>query len=102
MSEILHIALRDGFAGERVVVRVAGETVFDRSDVLTDMRKSRAAAFELPLTQVPVEVEVSLPERDGDESARLRVEELRSTWVGVDARGGEVRLTVSSRPFGYL
>jgi hypothetical protein len=98
---VLHLHLRDGFAGERVVVRAGDRVLLDEPDVRTRPQIGRALVREVEVPDGPVALHVALP---GRALARtLTVEAARTPYVGVTAApDGTLALTAAAETFGYV
>jgi hypothetical protein len=97
----LHVALREGFAGEEVVVSVDGREVF-RDRVTTRLQIGLASSFDLDVAEGDREVAVDI---GGSEAGGPRtVPVAGQTWVGVSLIRDRAELdwTVSDEPFGYV
>lgn len=99
-TQVLHIALQDGFDDEPVIVRVGGAEVLRREDVRTDPRIGVAYAFDVPMPQGGATVDVELPRRGVLGSTRL--ESGAASHLGVSVRNGAVHFRASPAPFGYV
>ena len=99
-AQVLHIALQDGFDNEPVVVLINGEEVLRREEVRTDPRIGVAYAFEVPLPEAPVTVEVQLPRRQVSDSVQL--EAGGPLHLGVSYQDGALQFKTSAVPFGYV
>jgi hypothetical protein len=99
-AHVMHIALHDGFAGETVVVKVDGREVYRRGGVKTDLRISRADAFDVETTTPFAEVEIAI--EPGGPRAAIRLDLGATSYLAVDLKGGTLRLTPSREPFHYM
>jgi hypothetical protein len=99
-SAMLHVALQEGFDHDRIELRLNGASIYERTDVTTDLRIGRADAVEVPMGAGPMRLSVSLPDRDIAGSIEVRGG--GATYVGVSLDGEAVQFTVSDQPFGYL
>lgn len=99
-NQTLTIALQDGFTDDAVTVRVDGETVIDRASVRTDQRIGLAYAEDVPAAGGVVTVEARVPARDLRATADV---DLRTgAHVGISVLDGELVITTSATPFGYV
>ena len=95
----LHIALRDGFSGQAVAVRIAGREVYRREGVKTDLRISRADEADAEAPEGPVTVEVEA----GGRKAAVQIDAGRTPHLWVDRRDeGALDLRPSAEPAGFL
>ena len=100
MQYTLHIALHDGFTGQAVTVTIDGREVWRRDDIRTDLRISRAAAFDIETAQPAVTVGVAV--EPGSLHATLQVNVAATPYVAVDVQDGALRIKPSAEPFHYL
>jgi len=100
IAPLLHVALQEGFESVLVEVRINGEEVYRREKVLTDIRIGLADAFEIPMPERPVMVQVTMPSVGAMDS--LRVDLDGNVYLGVSYLKGTLRFKVSGQPFGYL
>ena len=96
----MHIALHDGFAGTTVVVKVDGREVYRRAGVKTDLRISRADAFDVKAAAPFAEVEIAI--EPGGPRAAIRLDLGATPYLAVDLKEGALRLTPSREPFHYM
>lgn len=96
----MHIALHDGFAGQTVAVAIDGHEVYRRTNLHTDLRISRADAFDTAVTQRVVNLSVSV--EPGGLKLTLPVDTVATPYVAVDVVDGVLRLRPSDEPFHYL
>ena len=97
---LLHVALQDGFEGDRVIVRVNGREVFNKSNVRTRYQISFADSCELDVDEGSVNVEILLPVKNLQQTVALPV--AGPTYVGISRREDRIESRVSQEPFGYL
>jgi hypothetical protein len=95
----LVIDLQEGFANDRVEVRVDDRQVFAKDGVTTDPRISRADGARLQ-TKGPLEVRVNVLSRGLSRALHLDVS--ADVWVGVSIVGAELELRTADRPFFYM
>jgi len=98
---LLHVAFKDGFDNDEVVVRVNGAEVFRRAGVSTKNQISYADAFETDVAAGRTDVDVEVVTKRQHASIPLPIREATYVGVSLDLNG---RLTheVSAQPFGYL
>lgn len=96
----MHIALHDGFTGQTVTVMVDGRQVYRRADVRTDLRISRADAFDTGAAGPTAEVEVTV--EPGGMAAATRLDPTATPYLAIDLRGGTIHFTRSATPFFYM
>jgi hypothetical protein len=99
-NQTLTIALQDGFEGEAVTVRVGGETVIDETSVRTDQRIGLAHAVDVPHPDAVATLEVRVPGRDL--RTTTDVDARTTPFVGISVLDGELVVTTSATPFGYV
>lgn len=97
----LHIALREGFAGEEVAVSVDGREVF-RDRVTTRLQVGLASSFDLDVAEGDRKVVVDVA--GSAAGSPLTIPVTGQTWVGVSLLRDRAELdwTVSDAPFGYV
>ena len=96
----LHIALHDGFTGQKVRISVNGQTVLDRP-VRTDLRISRADAVDIsaPAQRVTLAATVEPSGITGT----IDVDAAATPYVSLDLQpGGGLLWTTSAEPFRYM
>lgn len=97
----LHTAFQDGFDDDRVILRVAGSTVFDQSHLKTRTQIGLAATHEAEIPLGPVVVDLSLPGRHLSTTVPLNV--THDTYLGFSVTpSGQLEHVVAHEPFGYL
>ena len=96
----MHIALHDGFNGQTVTISVNGREVYRRSGVRTDLRISRADAFETEVPQGTAEISVSV--EPGGLNATTRIDTTANPYLALDVYGGGIRFKPSNEPFHYM
>ncbi|MFK4651543.1 hypothetical protein ABIF97_001477 [Bradyrhizobium japonicum] len=99
MSE-LHSYLTDGFSGDHVVVRINGQTIFDKSGVTT--KKLYGLAEQLQPIQVPgsnAKVEVHLP--DKNIAATFDVDLSKGSHVPISLEAGQLSHSVQKQ-IGFM
>ncbi|MGZ8376412.1 MAG: hypothetical protein ACXWZS_04170 [Gemmatirosa sp.] len=97
----LHLHLRDGFVGERVVVRVDDDVAFDAPDVRTRPQLGLAAMRELDVPSGAHALRVELPGRDRTHTTSVNA--ARTPYVGVSVNAaGEVEVVCTAQAFGYV
>lgn len=96
----LHIALQDGFRQHSVVVTVDGRTIYDRQDVTTDLRISRADAVDTEVPQSVVRIDVTV--QPGPITATREHDVQASPYLAISLDGGQLRFTASNEVFRYL
>ena len=98
VTEILSIALQEGFDGDHVVVRLGAEEVFNHPDLTTDVRIGLATSLEVAVEEYPTPVEVEVPSQNL--RGQTTVEAGGPLHLGVSVADGEVRFRWSEQPFG--
>jgi hypothetical protein len=97
----MHLHLREGFVGERVVVRVDDDLAFDAPDVRTRPQLGLAARREVNVPAGAHALRVELPGRDRTHTVRVDVARTPYVGVSVDA-AGEVEVVCTAQAFGYV
>jgi hypothetical protein len=97
----LHLHLREGFVGERVLVHLDDAVIFDAPDVRTRPQLGLAARRELDAPAGPRALRVELPGRARTHTVRLDVARTPYVGVSVDA-AGEVEVVCTAQAFGYV
>ena len=96
----MHIALHDGFAGHTVTIAVDGREVYRRAGVRTDLRISRADAFDVDVSGPIADVDVTVD--PGGLRASARVDVAATPYLAVDLIGDAIRLTPSAERPLYM
>jgi hypothetical protein len=96
----LHVALQEGFANDRVIVRINGAEVASRPSVTTRNQIGLAEAVEIDLVDGDAQVEVEVPTRGITSAVRVQVE--GTTYVGASIEAGQVSLHQQREAFRYL
>src|SRR4029453_8959289 len=82
---MLHLVLRDGFRGHRVVVTVNGRKIYQAAKISTDPATGRAAAREIALTSPTAHLMFSA--RPGDLEAAFDVDLAKRPHVAISLVG---------------
>jgi len=96
----LHFALHDGFTGQTVAISAEGREVYRRADVRTDLRISRADAFDVQVAGPRVTVAVAV--EPGGLHATAEIDVAATPYVAVDLQSGAIRIKPSDEPFHYM
>ncbi|HYP58284.1 MAG TPA: hypothetical protein VEQ35_08375 [Beijerinckia sp.] len=99
-AKALHIALHDGFNGQTVTISVDGSEVYHRANVRTDLRISRADAFDTEAVGPKAKVEVTV--EPGGQRAEVEIDVTATPFLAVDIVGGAIRFTPSAELFRYM
>lgn len=97
----MHLHLREGFVGERVVVRVDDEVALDASDVRTRPQLGLATMREVEVPAGSHVLRVELPGRARTHTVSVNVARTPYVGVSVDAEG-EVAIVCTAEAFGYV
>ena len=97
---VIHIALKDGFVDDRVVVAINGVDVYDREEVSTRFQIGLADQTEATVSSGEVAVQVLVPSRDVTSEVTFEAEE--ETWLGISYLNEQVEVEVSAEPFRYM
>jgi hypothetical protein len=98
----LKIDLQDGFAGDRVIMRIDGAVVYDRAGIKTRMQVGLADSAEVEAGPA-AELRVELPEKGIDGSTTVNAE--KTPNIGVSVEGGSVAFKYPREGqvmFGYV
>lgn len=95
---IVHVALREGFDDDVVVVDVGGER-FRFEALSTRLQIGLAEELDVEVRAGAVEVRISLPEAGLESTSSHQVE--GEIWLGIDRLSDELDLTWSAEPFRY-
>ena len=99
-TELLHIALQDGFFEDEVSVRVDGQELAKRSHVTTKPQIGLAASIDLRVAPGRVALDVSIAGRPPSDP--LLVELTQPVYVGVSVGAdGKIAYKRSEKPFRY-
>lgn len=96
---VLHVALREGFDDDAVVVEI-GDEQFRFDALSTRLQIGLAEEIEVERPGGTVEVRVALPEAGVETMTSQRLDGER--WLGVDRVGDSLEMTWSTEPFGYV
>lgn len=97
----LHVNLEEGFSGDDVTVRVAGEKAFEAADLRTRLQVGRAGKFSVDVADGDIDVTIELPGRDI--LHRFQVPVAGPTYLGISVdQTGDVSVRRSREPFGYV
>lgn len=97
---MLHVALRDGFRGHTVQVRIDGEEVYQRDGVTTDLTISRADGFETQTDGGHLGIEVTA--EPGPVRGSTVINTADHTYLTISLEGNAVRFQPSSEPFRFM
>lgn len=98
---LLHVALQEGFEGDRVVVHVNGREVFAKDDVRTMLQIGLADSFDVEVPGGPTKISVEVASRGAAESFDVDVQD--QAYAGLSlTREGDLVPAVSREPFGYV
>jgi hypothetical protein len=97
---ILHVALQEGFAADRVVIQINGAEVASRPAVTTRNQIGFAESVEVEVPAGTAAVRVNVPTQSLSSSAQVEV--VGTTYVGVSVQDGRLNLKQQREPFGYL
>jgi len=97
----LAIHLHEGFADDTVILTLNDEEVFRKEHISYSPLLGYAdVSFERQVNPGRIELEALLPKRDL--SARISLEVLGGTYLGVSVAAGEIHFTPpNEEPFGY-
>ncbi|GLC23653.1 hypothetical protein [Roseisolibacter agri] len=97
----LHLHLREGFVGERVVVHADDAVVLDEPNVRTRTQLGLAVAREVTVPAGAMALRVELPGRGRTHTVRVNVARTPYVGVSVDA-AGEMDVVCTAEAFGYV
>jgi hypothetical protein len=97
---LLHIAFREGFDGDTVVVRIDGKEMFRKDNMNTRSQIGYAGSFETNSHEGPVTIDILLPSKNLSETVQLPI--TAATYVGVSIEKGKITYRISDQPFGYV
>jgi hypothetical protein len=95
---IVHVALREGFDDDVVVVDV-GDEQFRFEALSTRLQIGLAEEIDVEVRAGVVEVRISLPEAGIESTSSHQVE--GESWLGIDRVSDAFDLTWSTEPFRY-
>src|SRR3989442_1310537 len=99
-TQLLHIALQEGFFDDTVTILIDGKEVARRTNVTTKTQIGLAATVDLSLPPGPISLGISVRGRPPSEA--LPVELTGPTYVGVSIQtNGHIVSTRSDTPFRY-
>jgi hypothetical protein len=99
----LHVDLQEGFADDKVVVRVNGLEIFCQENLTSRPELGLAKTLEAEVEPGQVNIEVALPEKKLSKSIETEVR--TETWVAfsIDHKTGKfVEPKVQDTLFGYV
>lgn len=98
---MLHIALHDGFAGQRVRITLNGRTIYDQPDVRTDLRIARADAIDVDVPARSSRLSVTID--PGGVTSATDVDAAATPYLAITIEaGGGLSWKASAEPFRYL
>ncbi len=97
----LHVHLREGFEGERVVVTVGDRLAFDEPSVRTRMQLGLAKMLDVEVPDGRVPVHIDLPGRARTRTVAVDAAATPYLGVSVDA-SGDIDATPSAELLGYV
>lgn len=95
----LTVVLEEGFDGDDVAIRCAGDVVFSSDAVTTRPQVGVARRFTVDVPEGDVELSVDVPSRGT--SADVHVEARDGTHVGISIVGDQVVHRSAGEPFRY-
>jgi hypothetical protein len=95
----LRVDFQEGFAADEVEIRINGHDSFHKEGVTTRRMLGLATSSEIEVPDGPVDIEIEVPTRRLSKTISLKSSE--SAHLGVSIQGGELKLMVSQKPFGY-
>lgn len=95
----LRVDLQEGFAADDVDIRINGLESLHKEGVTTKRMLGLATSSEIEVPDGPVNVEIEVPTKRL--SKAISLESSESSHLGVSIQDGEIKLTVSRKPFGY-
>ena len=94
----LHVALQEGFSGDRVEVTIGGSPI-ELAELNTRNQIGLADEIEVDVRVGSVEVRVAVLNRSLDSTSGFVVRS--ETWLGVNLISGALEFTWSEEPFFY-
>jgi hypothetical protein len=94
----LHVALQEGFDGDRVVVTI-GDSRFEFASLSTRNQIGLADEVEVEVPPGRIDVRVALADRSLDVSSEYAPH--TETWLAVNLASGALEFTWSEEPFFY-
>jgi hypothetical protein len=98
---LIRIDLQDGFAHDRVTVRINGTPVLDEGDATTRTQLSLAKIGQAREVEPgPARIEVEVPSRNlrGEETLMVQAD----TYIGVSVLGDRLTFRASNERYGYV
>ncbi|RQD74811.1 MAG: hypothetical protein D5R97_07175 [Candidatus Syntrophonatronum acetioxidans] len=92
----LYISLLDGFEDEMAIIKVNGDTVFQKEAIFSKLSKGYAEEVEVQVDEGDVEVEFSLPLRDLSERVTIKV--LSPIYLGFSLHHEKIQYKASLTP----
>jgi len=97
----LHLHLREGFVGERVVVHADDVLAFDEPNVRTRTQLGLAATRDVTVPTGAVALRIELPGRGRTHTVQVNAARTPYVGVSVDA-AGEMDVVCTADAFGYV
>lgn len=95
----LRVDFQEGFAADEVDIKVNGRDSFHKEGVTTRRMIGLATSSEVEVPDGPLKVEIEVPTKNL--SKKILLNSPDSAHLGVSIQGGELKLIVSRKPFGY-
>ena len=92
----LYISLLDGFEDELAIIKVNGDTVFQKEGIFSKLSKGYADEVEVQVDEGDVEVEFSLPLRVLSEKVTIKV--LSPIYLGFSLHHEKIQYKASLEP----
>jgi hypothetical protein len=97
---MLHVALQEGFASDRVVITLNGAEAANRPAVTTRNQIGFAESVEVEAPAGAAQVDIEVTTRGLSASAQVEVE--GTTYVGVSIEDGQLNVQQQREAFRYL
>jgi hypothetical protein len=97
---LLTIDLQEGFVQDHVVIEVDGREIFNDKAVKSRMQIGYAAQAQIDVGTGPHMLRVSMPA--ARMSREAKVDTTKISHAGVTRDGQDLRIRLSSEPFGYM
>ena len=99
---LVHIAFKEGFQNDALVVRLNQAEVYRRADMKTRMQIGLAGSFELNAAPGPTELQVEVPTRKSSVTIPIEVPPVGDLYLAVSlSPDGAITYRSSEEPFRY-
>jgi hypothetical protein len=98
-SNVVHIGLQEGFAGDVVVIKLGGREIARREDVTTQLLLGYADTFDLEIPAGASNLTIHIPSRGLARTVMLNLP--AEPHLGISIMDERIDVIAASEPFGY-